>query len=237
VNGAGYFFFYHERDENSRKQKWDGYCFLCCFENFVVHRGFVSEPFMNRIVEWALWGVLAIAAQPIHAFDMDNIFGGGVSDAVAEEQVSAPLPEQWKFSRSEAHRQWVLKCVKGQNSGREKCNLIHQINNKQGQQILKIEILRSAAKPEQKQVLFHLPLGTYLPAGAVLRVGEIEEKMAILTCLPAGCQARMGIGVNLHQAFTKAEKGVVQLLNQNRQQKINIEFSLLGYSKGVEGVL
>jgi len=68
-------------------------------------------------------------------------------------------------------------------------------------------------------------------------VGEVEQQMVILACLPAGCQAKTAIGINLHQALSREGKGVVQLLNQNRVQKIRIEFSLMGYAKGVEGVL
>ena len=205
---------------------------------------------MIKTAKQVLWGVVVIMSLPAHAFDIDDIFGGGDSvetaDMVDPIPASSPdtgqkkmvsQPGSWKFSRVEKHRQWALKCVKHEHSGNEKCNLIHQINSQQGQQILKIEILRTVSGGNQKQMLFHLPLGIYLPAGAVLKVGEVEEKMVIQTCLPAGCQARIDIGVNLHQAFRKAEKGIVQLLNQNRQQKINIEFSLLGYSKGVEGVL
>ena len=202
---------------------------------------------MNKKIKFFMGLLCFGVASSSFGFNLDEVFGGGKpasapaveSNVGSKPATKATAPEQYKFSRSEAHQQWVLKCVKGQNSGREKCNLIHQINNKQGQQIVKIEVLQTGKETadNNKQILFHLPLGTWLPAGAVLKVGDMEERMSIQICLPAGCQARTNIGMNLHQALSRGSKGVVQLLNQNQRQKINIEFSLMGYAKGVEGVL
>jgi len=83
-----------------------------------------------------------------------------------------------------------------------------------------------------EMMLFHVPLGTYLPAGAKLMVGEQEYSMPITTCLVTGCQAKIEVDWNLNQKLKREEKAIVQLLHINQQQKINIEFSLMGYSKG-----
>ncbi len=141
----------------------------------------------------------------------------------------APQAETYKAGRSEQFDQWRLKCIEAQISGKEQCNLIHQLVNDKKQQIVKIEVLKQGAN---NMMLFHLPLGTYLPAGAVLIVGEGAYKMPITVCMPAGCKASIPLDWNLKQKLKREEKAVVQLLHINQQQKINIEFSLMGFSNG-----
>jgi invasion protein IalB len=181
----------------------------------------------------SIFALLVSGAITVQAFSWSDYFNENkANDDLVQEEVPAPVqqkPEVYQMGRSEQHNQWILQCAKGSVSGNEKCNLIHQINNKQNQQIIKIEALKDATG---NMMLFHLPLGTYLPAGAVLMVGEASHKMPITVCLPAGCQARIAIDWNLNQKLKREDKAIVQLLNVNQQQKINIEFSLMGYSKG-----
>jgi invasion protein IalB len=47
-----------------------------------------------------------------------------------------------------------------------------------------------------------------------------------------GCQAKLKVDWNLNQKLIREDKAIVQLLHTNQKQKINIEFSLMGYSKG-----
>ena len=140
-----------------------------------------------------------------------------------------PQAETYKAGRSEQFDQWRLKCIEAQISGKEQCNLIHQLVNDKKQQIVKIEVLKQGAN---NLMLFHLPMGTYLPAGAVLIVGEGAYKMPITVCMPAGCKAKLALDWNLNQQLKREDKAIVQLLNVNQQQKINIEFSLMGFSNG-----
>ena len=153
-------------------------------------------------------------------------------NAAATTQQAKPA-ETYKMGRAEQYDQWILQCAESTTSGNEKCNLIHQLVNDKKQQIVKIEVLKQGAN---NMMLFHLPMGTYLPAGAVLIVGEGAYKMPITVCMPAGCQAKTKLDWNLKQKLKREEKAVVQLLHINQQQKINIEFSLMGYSKGSQEI-
>jgi len=182
-----------------------------------------------------------------NAFNLNDYFDDDKpSDDLAQEapeaapKVQAPKTAQatpaetYKAGRSEQFDQWRLQCIEAQVSGKEQCNLLHQINNKNKQQIIKIEVLKGA---NNNSLLFHLPLGTYLPAGAVLVVGESEHKMPITSCMPAGCRAQLSLDWNIDQQLKREEKATVQLLHINQRQKINIEFSLMGFSKGSKEVL
>jgi invasion protein IalB len=133
------------------------------------------------------------------------------------------------MGRAEQYDQWILQCAESTTSGNEKCNLIHQLVNDKKQQIVKIEVLKQGAN---NMMLFHLPLGTHLPAGAVLIVGEGAYKIPITACMPAGCKASIPLDWNLNQQLKREDKAIVQLLNVNQKQKINIEFSLMGFSNG-----
>jgi len=192
--------------------------------------------------------LLIVSFSSANAFSLNDYFDDDKpSDDLAQEasqaapKVQAPKTAQaatpaetYKAGRSEQFDQWRLQCIEAQTSGKEQCNLIHQINNKNKQQIIKIEVLKSA---NNNSLLFHLPLGTYLPAGAVLLVGESEHQMPITSCMPAGCRAQLSLDWNLGQQLKREEKAIVQLLHINQKQKINIEFSLMGFSKGLKEVL
>jgi len=123
--------------------------------------------------------------------------------------------------------------MNGNVAGNEKCNLIHQIKNKSNQQVLKIEALKIIG---DDVILFYLPLGAYLPAGAKLIIGESEYLMPITTCLVSGCQAKIKPNGGLNRQLENEAKAIVQLLSGNQKQKINIEFSLMGYSKGSQEI-
>jgi len=186
----------------------------------------------------SIFSLLLVTTFSTQAFSLNDYFKEDANDELAQEEVTQPAAtkqqaETYEMGRKVQHDQWILQCAEGSVSGDEKCNLIHQINNKNNQQILKIEVLKAA---DGDLMLFHLPLGTYLPAGATLLVGEGIVKMPIVSCMPAGCQAKTKLDWNLKQKLKREEKAVVQLLHINQQQKINIEFSLMGYSKGSQEI-
>ena len=177
---------------------------------------------------------LFASAFNVQAFSLNDYFDNNTQDdELAQEappqEAAQAVAETYKAGRSVQFDQWLLQCIEAQTSGKEQCNLIHQINNDKNQQIIKIEVLKSASND---MMLFHLPLGTYLPAGAVLLVGGSEQKMPITSCMPAGCQANVILDWNLKQKLKREEKATVQLLHINQLQTINIEFSLMGFSKG-----
>ena len=182
-------------------------------------------------LKFGLFALLVSSITTAQAFSLNDYFDKN-DDDLEQKEVISPVrqkPETYQMGRSVQNDQWILQCVKGNTTGNEKCNLIHQINNKKNQQIIKIEVLKTAGND---LMLFHVPLGTYLPAGAKLIVGEGEYKMPITTCMNTGCQAKLKVDWNLNQKLKREDKAIVQLLHINQKQKINIEFSLMGYSKG-----
>jgi invasion protein IalB len=183
-------------------------------------------------LKFGLFALLVSSITTAQAFSLNDYFDKNDDDDLEQKEVISPVrqkPETYQMGRSVQYDQWILQCVKGNTTGNEKCNLIHQINNKKNQQIIKIEVLKTAGND---LMLFHVPLGTYLPAGAKLIVGEGEYKMPITTCKTTGCQAKLKVDWNLNQKLKREDKAIVQLLHTNQIQKINIEFSLMGYSKG-----
>jgi invasion protein IalB len=188
---------------------------------------------INKQLKSSVFLLLISSMVCAQAFSLTDFFNAKTSDETVNEEVVQPVVKQkvenYKMGRRVQYNQWILQCLKGNTTGKEKCNLIHQINNNKNQQIIKIEVLKSA---ENDLLLFHVPLGTYLPAGAKLIVGEDEYKMPITTCIISGCQAKIKVDWNLNQKLKHEDKAIVQLLHTNQKQKINIEFSLMGYSKG-----
>jgi invasion protein IalB len=155
------------------------------------------------------------------------------NDQVGKSAAIEKESESYTTGRKIQYGRWLLQCVNGVISGNERCNLIHQIKNKNNQRIIKIELLKLA---NSDLMLFHLPLGAHLPSGAKLIVGESEYVMPITTCLVSGCQAKIKLNLNLKQHLKKESKAIVQLLNVNQKQKINIPFLLIGYSEGYKEI-
>jgi invasion protein IalB len=188
---------------------------------------------INKQIKSSVFILLMSSMVCAQAFSLDDFFNANTSDEAVKEEVVQPVVKQqvenYKAGRRVQYNQWILQCLIGNTTGKEKCNLIHQINNNKNQQIIKIEVLKSAG---DDFLLFYVPLGTYLPAGASLLVGEGEYKMPITTCMNTGCQAKLKVDWNLNQKLKREDKAIVQLLHTNQKQKINIEFSLMGYSKG-----
>ena len=156
-----------------------------------------------------------------------------VQEQVPQLVAALKKNEIYIIGRKVQYDQWILQCKNGNVTGNEKCNLIHQIKNKHNQQLIKIEALKTAGSDT---ILFELPLGVYLPAGAKLIVGESEYVMPITTCSVSGCQAKIKPNLNLKQQLKREGKAIVQLLHINQKQKININISLMGYSKGYKEI-
>jgi len=188
---------------------------------------------INKQLKSSVFLIIISSAVYAQAFSLNDFLNINTGNETNNEEVVQPVVKQqtetYQIGRSVQYDQWILQCVKGNTTGKEKCNLIHQINNNKNQQIIKIEVLKSA---ENNLMSFYVPLGTYLPAGAKLIVGEGEYKMPITTCMNTGCQAKLKVDWNLNQKLKREDKAIVQLLHTNQKQKINIEFSLMGYSKG-----
>jgi len=187
----------------------------------------------NKKLKLSIFALLLSTVFSAQAFNLEDYFSQG-SNEEAKDEVTQPVAkpqqaESYKMGRKMQYSNWILQCIEAQSTGNEQCNLIHQINNQDNRQILKVELLKSN---NNKLMLFHVPLGTYLPAGAKLIVGEQEYSMPITSCLATGCQAKIEVDWNLNQKLKREEKAIMQLLHINQQQKINIEFSLMGYSKG-----
>ena len=192
----------------------------------------------NKINKYLVFVLLLASVFSTQALNLNNHINAKDNDKLTQKGVLQPVvatqqAETYIAGRRVQYDQWVLQCMNGSVTGNEKCNLIHQINNKNKQQIIKIEVIKTV---DSDTIIFYLPLGSYLPFGAKLVVGESEYSMPITTCLVSGCQAKIKPHWNLIQQLKRKDKAVVQLLHINQKQKLNIKFSLMGYSTGFKEI-
>jgi len=193
---------------------------------------------MLKINNYLVFIVLAFGVINAQALSLNEQLNVKNNNNQTQKRALIPITssqevESYVLGRKAQYNQWVLQCMNSSVSGNEKCNLIHQIKNKNNQQVLKIEALKAIG---DDVILFYLPLGVHLPAGAKLIIGESEYLMPITTCLVSGCQAKIKPNGDLNRQLKSESKAVVQLLNISQKQKINIEFSLIGYSKGSQEI-
>ena len=196
-----------------------------------------TKSFLSLFLFVSVFNAQALSvfnAQALSLSDLSDLFEAR-NDQVSKSAAIEKESESYTTGRKIQYGSWLLQCVNGVISGNERCNLIHQIKNKNNQRIIKIELLK-LANSDLDLMLFKLPLGVHLPSGAKLIVGESEYVMPFTTCLVSGCQAQIKLNLNLKQQLKKESKAIVQLLNVNQKQKINIPFSLIGYSEGYKEI-
>lgn len=127
---------------------------------------------------------------------------------------------------------WAVQCseVKGQQ---KHCNLV--------QAIIQAETRRSIAswvisKDKDGKVMASVtvPAGVSVPAGLIAAIGNAEpQKLEFRTCVQSSCIAQFELTSTTLKEMSIGDKAVFTAANLS-DRKINIEFSLKGFTKAFE---
>jgi invasion protein IalB len=130
-------------------------------------------------------------------------FGGAVTAQTAQPQGQAPrveAPADAAGQPSQPQPNWVVSC--SQTRPGLECRAGQSLFLKRTRQRILSVAVRLPADTKKPVLLMQLPLGVYLPAGAILQIGKLEaQTLPFTNCDRGGCIAEY--------AVTDAELGAI----------------------------
>ncbi len=145
-----------------------------------------------------------------------------------------------KETTNKEFQDWTYQCG-GEGLKDEDCFIVQNIFRQES----KFRLLRVAVGylgPDDSLLLFlTTPLGIFLPAGIVFNIVRMgkggEEYMTPLhICMPNGCRAIVRLDKELIWAMKMGSHVKVAFLDNNTREQIIVEFSLAGFTKGLEAL-
>jgi invasion protein IalB len=141
-------------------------------------------------------------------------------------------PEQGK-----AFKDWTIACET--TAAKEKKCYASQTQTMKdgGKQLLKFMVGYLGPKQEPTAVVI-LPLGIYLPAGALFKVDKNPDvRLAIQSCVPDGCRSTVTLDKNALKALREGTAMVVSVMSADASNKqVNIPVSLKGFKSAFDSL-
>ncbi len=145
-----------------------------------------------------------------------------------------------KETTNKQFQDWAYQCG-GEGLKDEQCLIMQNIFiQESGMRLLRVEM--SYLGPDDGPWLFlTTPLGIFLPAGIVFNVvrmgkGGEEYRIPFRVCMPGGCAAFVPLDKNLIWAMKMGSQAKVTFLDNNPREQIILEFSLAGFTRGLEAL-
>jgi invasion protein IalB len=151
-----------------------------------------------------------------------------------------------KETTNKQFQDWTYQCS-GVGLKDEQCFIMQNIfTQESGKRLLRVVV--GYLEPDDSLRLFlTTPLDIYLPAGIVFNIvrmgkGGEEYKIPIHVCMPGGCRAFIPLDKNLIWAMKKGSQAKVAFVDNNTlvdnitRKEITVEFSLAGFTRGLEAL-
>ncbi|MBI3506664.1 MAG: invasion associated locus B family protein [Proteobacteria bacterium] len=127
---------------------------------------------------------------------------------------------------------WIASCGKVEGVQNERCVIAQTRVNSQSQRVMRA-IVGYIGPNKEPFIVFELPLGVHLPAGAAFRVDEGPQlPMTYDACLPEGCRANMFLDQNVIQALRTGQLIRVGFLASANSETVVLDVSLKGFARG-----
>lgn len=150
---------------------------------------------------------------------------------------AAAGPAAAQVAEGQVFGDWVARCVTPPGATRQHCALHHGIITKKEprRQLLGITV-GFFGKAHTPGVLFHAPIGVYLPAGLILSIpGAQIVRIVYDICTPRICRAPLTLTPEFIAAMKKAEHGVVTIRDRLRKP-LKLPLSLKGFTAGFDAL-
>jgi invasion protein IalB len=150
---------------------------------------------------------------------------GGVAYAQTDSQ-KTPAP-QGPATRPPAI--WVVNC--SDNNGKLDCSAGQVVSIKSTGQRLMTVAVRVPADTKKPILMVQVPLGVYLPAGAVLQIGNDPAKtLPFKGCDQGGCMAEYAVTEAEIAAMSKGADLKVSVQNQNQKPAFTVAVPTTGFA-------
>lgn len=134
---------------------------------------------------------------------------------------------------TKSHGDWQVRCE--QVKGADKICVMQQqaIVQGSGQKLMQVNIAKQGGSTKMTMIM---PLGVYLPSGAVMRDGGEEIKdMVIRFCAQTGCFINHDIDSIWLKSLKKADKPTVDI-EITPGEVVNVPFSTIGFAAAYDSL-
>lgn len=172
------------------------------------------------------------------AFAQDNTASEPAQDPAASLDMGTPV--QPEIYVRETHDAWEVRCVRGDSSGAEQCQLNQTLTDQNGQAIAEVTMFRL---PEASQAaagaVIAVPLETHLPEGVKIAVdGGSPRGYQFTWCDLRGCYARVGFTEDDINAFKRGSGAAIAIVPEvARDQVVSAPMSLTGFTNAYDSLL
>jgi len=149
--------------------------------------------------------------------------------AQTNQQKGEPPEQQPEATPAPAQPAWSVNCTTGQ-AGLD-CRAFQTVFVKRtGQRFMTVAV-RVPPETKTPNMLFGLPLGTYLPAGVSLQFGkEAAKTLPVQSCDRSGCVAEYAVTEAEIGAMLKGANLTVAVQNQQKQP-VKLEVPVAGFAE------
>jgi len=177
----------------------------------------------------------AVAPQPSNAPVVPAAQQPGAQQppvASAPPAVASPAADS-AISKT-AFSDWRVECFDPAKT-QPSCQATHRVVAGDGSQV--VMVFAIAATAETTSIQIALPLGISLEAAAQLIVGSgYQNKIEIGRCTPQGCIIEGTVSAELLAAMRREKSGLIVVENE-KDEKIELPFSLLGFTDAYASLL
>lgn len=163
---------------------------------------------------------------------VSTLMAGMMSVPALAEGSASTLPGG-ASSLQETYQDWQVSCV--QQQADKRCALSQQQRQRNGQNVLSIELTTIAEAAEADGILV-LPFGLLLSNGATLQIDDATPGSALpfSTCLPAGCLVPLAFDGNMLAAMRKGTALNISAAASGTNQPVRLRVSLAGFSAALD---
>lgn len=173
---------------------------------------------------------LLAAQEPVSAQQTPN------QNRPAQPQATPARPAQGQPSASvrdgQVFEDWIANCGSVEGVQGQRCVVSQTLSNERQQRVLRTT-MGYLGPNREPAILFELPLGVYLPAGAAVRFDEgAQRPMVFEACVPEGCKAGLILDAPSLQAVRAARSIRIGFLTQAGGETVTLNVSPKGLSAG-----
>jgi invasion protein IalB len=130
---------------------------------------------------------------------------------------------------------WAVRCEQLDDVPQKTCILFQRVAMDGGQTVLSVTVAYPA-NSENAAIVFRLPLGIFLPAGALLQIDEENRiKLVVQRCDQRGCWAPLKLDDDTVGLFKKGREARVAF-KDTAGKTIAVPLSLKGFTAGFDEI-
>ena len=166
---------------------------------------------------------------------------GAAAPALAQETQAPESAEPKAGPRDgQEFQDWRLRCEAATEQRPEFCEMYQQIFDQDRNRVVVAAVAR-LPNTDTPGLLFILPLGISLPAGAFLKIDQGEEqRVPVERCLQQGCRIELLLNDELLSQLKAGTRATVSFHiydGQGQRPRVDVPISLLGFSAALAEVM